>query len=169
MHRSRLFWAILGAAGALHLAPAQLYDFNVVAPPSGISGNLAISARTQGTLVGNYDQTNNPTGTRTKPGLFGSFDPTENVPEELLSAQEVGVLARVRWQVEIVFRVWKSCFRIDECRSRNVWRVLCELYAKLMGVVVWHWLVLVWRGGVWERSLYKAARAFQWIAIVLAG
>jgi hypothetical protein len=43
------------------------------------------------------------------------------------------------------------------------------LYAKLMGVVVWHWLVLVWRGGVWERSLYKAARAFQWIAIVLGG
>ena len=40
-----------------------------------------------------------------------------NVPETQLSAQEVGVLARVRWQVEILFRVWKSCFRIDECRS----------------------------------------------------
>jgi hypothetical protein len=90
-----------------------------------------------------------------------------NVPEELLSAQEVGVLARVRWQVEIVFRVWKSCFRVDECRSRHVWRVLCALYAKLMGVVVWHWLVLVWRGGVWERSLYKAARAFQRLSVVL--
>jgi|GEM_PF-3229833 len=63
MHRSRLFWAILGVAGALRLAPAQLYDFTVVAPPSGISGNLSISARTQGTLVGNYDQTNNPNGT----------------------------------------------------------------------------------------------------------
>ena len=92
-----------------------------------------------------------------------------HVPEELLSARAVWVLARVRWQVEIVFRVWKSCFRVDECRSRHVWRVLCALYAKLMGVVVWHWLVLVWRGGVWERSLYKAARAFQWIAIVLGG
>jgi hypothetical protein len=91
-----------------------------------------------------------------------------NVPEALLSAQEVGVLARVRWQVEILFRVWKSCFRIDECRSRNVWRVLCELYAKLMGVVLWHWLLLVWRGGVWDRSLHKAARAFQRLSVVLA-
>jgi len=91
-----------------------------------------------------------------------------NVPEELLSAQEVGVLARVRWQVEIVFRVWTSCFRVDECRSRHVWRVLCALYAKLMGVVLWHWLVLVWRGGVWERGLYKAARAFQRLSVVLA-
>jgi len=43
-----------------------------------------------------------------------------NVPETQLSAQEVGVLARVRWQVEIVFRVWTSCFRVDACRSRHV-------------------------------------------------
>jgi hypothetical protein len=90
-----------------------------------------------------------------------------HVPEELLSARAVWVLARVRWQVEILFRVWKSCFRIDECRSRNVWRVLCELYAKLMGVVLWHWLLLVWRGGVWDRSLHKAARAFQRLSVVL--
>lgn len=61
-------------------ASAQLYDFSVVAPPSGVSGNLALSARTQGTLVGNYDPNTNPTGTRTKPGIFGSFGPTENVP-----------------------------------------------------------------------------------------
>lgn len=90
MHRSRLFWAILGAVGALRLAPAQLYDFNVVAPPSGISGNLAISARTQGTLVGNYDPDTNPNGTRTKPGLFGSFDPTENVPVNVSIGAAIG-------------------------------------------------------------------------------
>jgi hypothetical protein len=90
MHRSRLFWAILGAAGALRLAPAQLYDFNVVAPPSGISGNLAISARTQGTLVGNYNPDTNPNGTRTKPGLFGSFDPTENVPVNVSIGARIG-------------------------------------------------------------------------------
>jgi hypothetical protein len=90
MHRSRLFWAILGAAGALRLAPAQLYDFNVVAPPSGTVGNLAISARTQGTLVGNYDPDTNPNGTRTKPGLFGSFGPTENVPVEVRIGAAIG-------------------------------------------------------------------------------
>jgi Transposase DDE domain. len=90
-----------------------------------------------------------------------------HVPEELLSARAVWVLARVRWQVEIVFRVWTSCFRIDECRSRKVWRVLCELYAKLMGVVLWHWLLLVYRGGVWDRSLYKASCAFRRLSTVL--
>ena len=90
MRRWRLFWAILGAAGALHLASAQLYDFNVVAPPSGISGNLALSARTQGTLVGNYNPDTNPNGTRTKPGLFGPFEPTENVPVEVRIGAAIG-------------------------------------------------------------------------------
>ncbi|MFN7161900.1 MAG: hypothetical protein ACK4NB_02440, partial [Fimbriimonadales bacterium] len=60
MKGSRLFFGLIGAAGAFSLAHAQLYDFNVVAPPSGISGNLFINARTQGTLVGTYDQNTNP-------------------------------------------------------------------------------------------------------------
>lgn len=92
MHRSRLFWAILGAVGALRLAPAQLYDFSVVAPPSGISGNLSISARTQGTLIGNYNPDTNPTGTRTKPGInpFDPFGPTENVPVEVSLGAAIG-------------------------------------------------------------------------------
>jgi hypothetical protein len=88
-----------------------------------------------------------------------------HVPEELLSARAVWVLARVRWQVAIVFRVWQSRLRVEACRRRNVGRVWCELYAKLMGVVVWHWLLLVWRGGVWDRSLPKAACAFQKLSV----
>ncbi len=80
----------MSAAGAFSLAQAQLYDFTVVAPPSGISGNLSISASTQGTLVGNYDQNTNPTGTRTKPGLFGSFGPTENVPVNVSLGAAIG-------------------------------------------------------------------------------
>jgi hypothetical protein len=60
-----------------------------------------------------------------------------HVPEALLSARAVWVLARVRWQVAIVFRVWKSRLRVEACRRRNVWRVWCEWYAKLMGVVMW--------------------------------
>ena len=89
------------------------------------------------------------------------------MPEELLSARAVWVLARVRWQVEILFRVWKSSFRIDKCRSWKVWRVLCGWYVKLMGVVLWHWLVLVYRGGVWDWSLCKALCALRRLSVVL--
>jgi hypothetical protein len=91
-----------------------------------------------------------------------------NVPQERLRAEEVWVLARVRWQVEILFRVWKRHARIDAWRSGNVWRILCELYAQLMGVVVLHWLLLVARGGVWDRSVFKAARVLQKLSVLLA-
>ena len=35
-----------------------------------------------------------------------------------------------------------------------------------MGVVLWHWLLLVWRGGVWDRSLHKASCGFQRLSTV---
>ncbi|OYT69187.1 MAG: hypothetical protein CFK48_09065 [Armatimonadetes bacterium CP1_7O] len=90
MKRSRLFGVLAMVLGALRLASAQMYDFTVVAPPSGISGNLSIAANTQGTLVGNYDPDTNPTGTRTKPGIFGSFGPTENVPVNVSIGAAIG-------------------------------------------------------------------------------
>jgi hypothetical protein len=91
-----------------------------------------------------------------------------NVPEERLSLGEALVLSRVRWQVELLFKLWKSHLRVDECRSQNPWRILCELYAKLIGAVMVHWLSLI---SVWEhvdRSLPKAAQAVRKFAVALA-
>jgi len=51
---------------------------------------LNFSVQTAGTLVGDYDPTNNPSGTRTKPGLFGSFGPTENVPVNIEIDGQIG-------------------------------------------------------------------------------
>jgi hypothetical protein len=84
-----------------------------------------------------------------------------NVPEEKLSLQEALILLRVRWQVELLFKLWKSHARVDEWRSHNPWRILCEVYAKLIGVVILHWLCLT---GFWDRpnrSVFKAAQVVQ--------
>lgn len=91
-----------------------------------------------------------------------------NVPPETLSLQEALVLLRVRWQVELLFKLWKSHARVDEWRSHNPWRILCEVYAKLIGAVMLHWVCLT---SFWERpnrSLFKAACAVQKHAFALA-
>lgn len=91
-----------------------------------------------------------------------------NIPGELLSVQEAIVLARCRWQIELIFKLWKSYGQIDTWRSKNPWRVLCEVYAKLIAMVIQHWLLLV---GCWhhpDRSLFKAAQTVSSYAIQLA-
>lgn len=46
---------------------------------------------------------------------------------------------------------------IDEWSTKNHWRILCEFYAKMISMVIQHWLLL-W--GCWHdphRSLVKAS------------
>jgi hypothetical protein len=77
-------------------------------------------------------------------------------------------LIRVRWQVELLFKLWKSHGRIDEWRSEKPWRILCEIYMKLLGMLIHHWIFLV---GFWQfpdRSLFKAAQTVQRFALALA-
>jgi hypothetical protein len=84
-----------------------------------------------------------------------------NIPPEQLSVEEAIVLGRTRWQIELIFKLWKSHGQVDIMREVQIWRVLCELYAKLIGQVVQHWLLLVscWREAA--RSLSKAAQTIR--------
>src|SRR5260370_21869549 len=66
-----------------------------------------------------------------------------------------------RWQIEWLFKLWKQYGHIDEWRTRHSWRVLCELYAKLIGMVLQHWLIvlLAWHNA--QRSLVKLAQVVR--------
>lgn len=90
-----------------------------------------------------------------------------NIPEQRLSLREAQVLRRVRWQVELLFKVWKSEGRVDESRGRKPYRVLCEVLAKLLGQVVQHWLSLVAGGSPLLYSQRRAARRVRRVALRL--
>jgi hypothetical protein len=84
-----------------------------------------------------------------------------NAPAELLAVEDGLVLYRVRWQIELLFKLWKQYGQIDEWRSGKPWRILCELYAKLVAMVHQHWCLLL---GCWQvpnRSWVKAAEAIR--------
>jgi hypothetical protein len=83
-----------------------------------------------------------------------------NAPEELLGVWEAWELRRVRWQVELVFKAFKSEGGIGRTRSACPWRVLCELYAKLLAMVVQQWALLA-AGYVMLR--HSARRASRWV------
>ncbi len=84
-----------------------------------------------------------------------------NAGPELLSVSDILILQRARWQIERLFRLWKEDGAIDEWRSSNPWRILCELYAKLIAMVIEHWVLIeqCWHDPY--RSLVKAAAVIR--------
>lgn len=71
-------------------AGATPYAFSLDASQSGFLGKASARALTSGTLIGDYDVDTNPTGTRTKPGILGSFGATENVDVPVTLGPELG-------------------------------------------------------------------------------
>jgi hypothetical protein len=91
-----------------------------------------------------------------------------NTPSELLSLKEALVVARVRWQIELVFKLWKSQGQVDAWRSSKPARILCEVYGKLLALVLQHWLLVRCCWGYPDRSLVKAAQVVREHALLLA-
>lgn len=84
-----------------------------------------------------------------------------NVPQALLSLEEGLSLGRSRWQIELVFKEWKSQGQIDEWRSEKPSAILCELYAKLLASVIKHWIVITASWSYPERSMVKAGQVVR--------
>jgi DDE family transposase len=89
-------------------------------------------------------------------------------PPAQLTAEEALTLSRARWQVELLFKLWKQHGRLAAWRSANPWRILCEVYAKLLAALIQHWCLLL---ACWAdpcRSLAKAAATVRQHATALA-
>jgi hypothetical protein len=43
----------------------------------------------------------------------------------------------------LLFKLWKAQGYLDEWRGVKVERILCELFARLIGLVIQHWLALL--------------------------
>jgi hypothetical protein len=80
-----------------------------------------------------------------------------NVPADQLSVVEALALGRARWQIELLFKLWKEHGLLDEWRSDQPWRIVCEIFAKLVGLVIQHWVLLVSQWQHVDRSMRKAA------------
>ena len=81
-----------------------------------------------------------------------------NVPRRMLSLADALVLMRIRWQIELLFKLWKSHGQVDTWRTTNPARILCEVYAKLIGLVFQQWILAASSWTDPERSFVKAAQ-----------
>jgi hypothetical protein len=80
----------------------------------------------------------------------------------MLILQEALVLLRERRQMELLYKLWKQYGQIDEWQTANQWRILCELYAKLIGLLLLqHWLIILFAWQDEQRSLVKLAQVIS--------
>jgi len=59
-----------------------------------------------------------------------------DVPAEKISIQDVELLYRIRWRIEIIFKSWKSCLKITDIRQdTNQYRLESYIYCMLMFII----------------------------------
>ena len=74
-----------------------------------------------------------------------------NVPEDQLSVNEAIVLYRSRWQIELLFKRWKSVCLIDELDGGDDVAKMVRFWARLCTALIQHWLTVA---ATWSATLH---------------
>jgi hypothetical protein len=53
-----------------------------------------------------------------------------NVPADELNHQDALVILRAKWQIELLFKLWKHYGHAEDSRSKKPWHILCDFYAR---------------------------------------
>jgi len=59
-----------------------------------------------------------------------------NVPSTKIATDQVRAVYSLRWQVELMFKIWKSTYKVDKFQKMNIFRFECYLYARLIAVLL---------------------------------
>jgi hypothetical protein len=59
-----------------------------------------------------------------------------NIPKEALTTEEICQLYHLRWQIELVFKTWKSIMKIEKFRKMKETRFTTVIYAKLLWIFI---------------------------------
>ena len=84
-----------------------------------------------------------------------------NIPAQRLSPKELWIVYRCRWQIELLFKRAKSQLGLAWSWGRTGTRILVEVYAKLLGLVVVHGASLLRGGPLRGISNWKRWRTVQ--------
>lgn len=55
-----------------------------------------------------------------------------NTAQEQLTNEQVQLYYRLRWQIELLFKIWKSVLQIDKVGKMSIFRFECYLYSRLL-------------------------------------
>lgn len=59
-----------------------------------------------------------------------------NVPKNMLEAKIVGTIYRLRWEIELIFKRWKSQLQIDYLKGIDKNRIECLIWSRLCTIII---------------------------------
>jgi hypothetical protein len=59
-----------------------------------------------------------------------------NISVDMVSAEVIGTIYRLRWEIELIFKVWKSHLKIDVLCGLCLHRVLCLVWSRLCMIIL---------------------------------
>lgn len=86
-----------------------------------------------------------------------------NIPKECISMNNFRKLYGIRWQIELVFKNWKSNFHLDKISGIKIERIKCMLYSRLLMIFLSSKIIYQIRNIYWienriELSEFKSSK-----------
>ena len=81
-----------------------------------------------------------------------------NIQAHQLTPKQIGVIIGIRWQIELMFKCFKSISRLHVSRSQKPYRILSEIYAKLIAILIQHAVMLAAGYRQIQHSFSKTAK-----------
>jgi hypothetical protein len=75
-----------------------------------------------------------------------------NIKEDIIGPGEISKIYKLRWQVELVFKVWKSIFGIDNNHEMKYERLICLLNARLLLILINWGIFMQKRSEIFEKK-----------------
>jgi hypothetical protein len=85
-----------------------------------------------------------------KRALFNLF--ITNIEEEKLDAETIVKIYRIRWQIELIFKTWKSVFGLNNIGQMKYERLMCILNTRLLLILVNWEMFMVERAYQYKRT-----------------
>lgn len=91
-----------------------------------------------------------------------------NVPPDMLASPEAVVLYRARWQIELLFKRWKSQGLVAVLSGSTPVRQMVRVWSRLIAAVIQHWLLLASAWGDPTKSWSKVCEAIRPFVVRIA-
>ena len=65
-----------------------------------------------------------------------------NIEAHQLTPKQICVIVGIRWQIELMFKGFKSIGKLQDSTSEKPYRILSEIYAKLIALLIQHAIML---------------------------